>query len=108
MWGADILRAEKIKTLIEDEESSDEDEDSNSMDDEQKKNRLSRFDCIASLLASAECTVAQDIFRTLSQFPIAFPLIIPELDEAEKFKVLLPLFTGPVIKWETTPGTLVE
>ncbi|CAI2179590.1 9418_t:CDS:2 [Funneliformis geosporum] len=74
----------------------------------QKKNRMSRFDCVASLFASAESTVGQDMFRTLSQFPIAFPLIIPKLDETDKFKVMLPLFTGPVIKWETTPGTIVE
>ncbi|CAG8604446.1 11890_t:CDS:10 [Gigaspora margarita] len=46
----------------------------------------------------------QDIFRTISQFPIAFPLLIPELDNAGKYKVMLPLFTGPVIKWETSDG----
>ncbi|CAI2165824.1 7036_t:CDS:2 [Funneliformis geosporum] len=74
----------------------------------QKKNRLSRFDCVASLFASVECAVGQDMFRTLSRFPIAFPLIIPKLDEADKFNVMLPLYTGPVIKWETTPGTIVE
>ncbi|PKB98172.1 hypothetical protein RhiirA5_465520 [Rhizophagus irregularis] len=110
MWGADILKAENIKTLIEDDDNSDEESDL--MDEEEyplpKKNRLSRFDCVASLFASAECTVGQDMFRTLSQFPIAFPLIIPKLDEADKFKVMLPLFTGPVIKWETTPGTIIE
>src|SRR6266542_3752685 len=89
MWGVDVLRAENIKNLIIDDE---EFSDTESMDDfeeyetqDLKKNQLSRFDCIVSLLASAECTVAQDIFRTLSQFPIAFPLIIPDLNEAEKF-----------------------
>ncbi|CAB5204505.1 unnamed protein product [Rhizophagus irregularis] len=111
MWGAGILKAENIKTLIEDDDS---DEDTDLIDKEEyshllNKNRLSRFDCVASLFASAECTVGQDMFRTLSQFPIAFPLIIPELlDKADKFKVMLPLFTGPVIKWETEPGTIVE
>ncbi|GES87321.1 interferon-induced very large GTPase 1-like [Rhizophagus clarus] len=107
MWGAEVLRAENIKTLV----SEDEDEEEESTVDESqdlKKNQLSRFDCIASLLASAECTVAQDIFRTLSQFPIAFPLVMPELDEAGKFKVMLPTFTGPIIKWETKPGTIIE
>ncbi|RGB25322.1 hypothetical protein C1646_675670 [Rhizophagus diaphanus] len=108
MWGADILRAENIKTLIDDD---DELSDEESMIDESQdleRNQLSRFDCIASLLASAECTVVQDIFRTLSQFPIAFPLVLPELDEAGKFKVMLPSFTGPIIKWETKPGTIIE
>jgi GTPase Era involved in 16S rRNA processing len=108
MWGADVLRAENIKTLIdEDDELSDEE---SIIDESQdlERNQLSRFDCIASLLASAECTVAQDIFRTLSQFPIAFPLVMPELDNAGKFKVMLPSFTGPIIKWETNPGTIIE
>ncbi|CAI2191460.1 19664_t:CDS:1, partial [Funneliformis geosporum] len=112
MWGAQVLKAENIKTLIEeDDDASDiSDEEFSDMDDfqDEKKNKLSRFDCIASLLASAECTVAQDIFRTLSQFPITFPLIMPELDRGKRFKVMLPLFTGPVIKWETSPGTIIE
>ncbi len=115
MWGADVLRAESIKTLIEEDDASDDSDeefsDVDSMDeseDFQKKNQLSRFDCIASLLGTAECTVAQDIFRTLSQFPIAFPLVMPELDESFMFKVTLPLLIGPIIKWETKPGTIIE
>ncbi|CAI2196007.1 20400_t:CDS:1, partial [Funneliformis geosporum] len=113
MWGADVLRAENIKTLIEeaDDVSDKEFSDVESMDEDQdflQKNKLSRFDCIASLLASSECTVAQDIFQTLSQFPIAFPLIMPGLVDANNFKVLLPLLIGPVIKWETKPGTIIE
>ncbi|CAJ0906204.1 17478_t:CDS:1, partial [Entrophospora sp. SA101] len=102
MWGADVLKAENIKTLVEenDDDVSDEESESSdldSMDEDQvvRKNQLSRFDCIASLLASVECTVAQDIFRTLSQFPIALPLTIPELDKKEMFKVMLPLLVGP-------------
>ncbi|CAG8508208.1 22151_t:CDS:10 [Cetraspora pellucida] len=75
---------------------------------EQKKIQLSRFDCIASLFASAECTVIKDIFKTLSQFPMAFPLVTPELKEAAKFRVMHPLFTGPVIKWESEPGKIIE
>src|SRR5437763_2445143 len=80
MWGADVLRAENIKNLIEEEEDDDNtdeeffDLEENPDFDLYKKNKLARFDCIASLLASAECTVAQDIIRTMSQFPIALPL----------------------------------
>ncbi|RIA96868.1 hypothetical protein C1645_814707 [Glomus cerebriforme] len=70
-----------------------------------QKVKIKSIICVASLFASTECTVGQDMFRTLSQFPIAFPL---KLDVADKFKVMLPLFTGPVIKWETTPGTIIE
>src|SRR5688572_4702792 len=59
MWGAGILKAENIKTLIEDGDDFDDfdgdfddvDEDSDLMDEEEddsllKKNRLSRFDCV--------------------------------------------------------------
>src|SRR5579871_3793369 len=63
MWGADILKAENIKSLIEDDDDSDDESDLMN-EGEYKKNRLSRFDCVASLFSSAECTVGQDIFRT--------------------------------------------
>ncbi|PKC06786.1 hypothetical protein RhiirA5_419078 [Rhizophagus irregularis] len=94
---------------LSDEELSDEEESTTDESQVLEKNQLSRLDCIASsLLASAECTVAQDIFRTLSQFPIAFPLVMPELDKAGKFRVMFPSFVGPIIKWETKPGTIIE
>ncbi|CAG8524928.1 1478_t:CDS:2 [Dentiscutata heterogama] len=105
MWGVDILRAENFKSLVVYDEYE---EASSGESNDKKKNRLSRFDCIATLFASAECIVAQDIFQTLSQFPIAFPLLIPELDEKEKYKVMLPLFTGSVIEWKTSNGTIVK
>ncbi|CAG8531608.1 10068_t:CDS:1, partial [Acaulospora morrowiae] len=109
MWGAQVLKAESIKILVDEDDDASDISDTDEADDfKDKKNILSRFDCIASLLASAECTVAQDIFRTLSQFPIAFPLIMPKLNRAKKFKVMIPLFTGPVIKWETSPGKIIE
>ncbi len=102
MWGVDILRMENIKNLIEDDDVFDKEFFNVRSKDEnegfQKKNRLFRFDCMVSLLASAECTIVQDIFRTLSQFPITFPLIMPELNESNKFKMMLPLLIGPVIK----------
>src|SRR5581483_7683894 len=52
MWGADVLRAENIKTLINEVNEDEEFYDEESMDESQglKKNQLSRFDCIASLL----------------------------------------------------------
>ncbi|CAG8821248.1 15082_t:CDS:1, partial [Racocetra persica] len=129
MWGVGVLRAENIKTLIDKEAFKDNKDDSeNDSEDDfeddfenlnyeetinenkelQRKNQLSRFDCIASLLTSAECTVVQDIFQTLSQFPITFPLITPKLNEEKEFNVMLPLYTGPVIKWESSPGTITE
>ncbi|CAG8857020.1 7758_t:CDS:1, partial [Gigaspora margarita] len=101
MWGVDILKAENFDNLINYCEENDE-----SSDDE--SNGVSRFDCIAALFASAECTVVQDIFQTMSQFPIALPLLIPELVKEKMYKVMLPLFTGAVIKWKTSNGEIVE
>ncbi|CAG8791061.1 20174_t:CDS:2, partial [Gigaspora margarita] len=110
MWGVDILKAENFDNLNyceENDESSDD--ESNGVNKRIiKKNTLSRFDCIAALFASAECTVVQDIFQTMSQFPIALPVLIPELDKEKMYKVMLPLFTGAVIKWKTNNGTIVE
>ncbi|RIB12684.1 hypothetical protein C2G38_2199987 [Gigaspora rosea] len=98
MWGVDILNVENFnKSLINfDEESyDDEDEDSSENESDDKKtitkNRLSRFDCIATLFSSAECTVVQDIFRTIAQFSIAIPLLMPELNKSEKYNVMFPL-----------------
>ncbi|CAG8649746.1 1038_t:CDS:2 [Dentiscutata erythropus] len=118
MWGVDILNAENFKSLIncneEDKNSYDDEEDEESSGSESgnekkiTKNRLSRFDCIATLFASAECTVAQDIFRTISQFSIAIPLLMPEVNNSDKYNVMFPLLMGPVIKWETSNGTIVE
>ncbi|CAG8519441.1 444_t:CDS:2, partial [Racocetra fulgida] len=109
MWGVDILKAENFANLVNDDD--DESSDDESKDESKmliKKNRLSRFDCIASLFASAESTVVQDIFQTISQFPIALPLLMPNLDNAEKFKVMLPLFAGSAIKWHTSNGSILE
>ncbi|CAG8520519.1 14408_t:CDS:2, partial [Gigaspora rosea] len=121
MWGVDILKAENFVNLINDEdeesfndaESSDDEEPSNNeskLENQKliKNNRLSRFDCIAALFASTETTVVQDIFRIISQFPIALPLLMPNLDKAEKFKVILPSYTGTAIKWYTSNGLIME
>ncbi|CAG8789029.1 12324_t:CDS:2, partial [Gigaspora margarita] len=111
MWGVDIIKAENFDNLINYCEENDEssDDESNGVNKKIiKKDTLSRFDCIAALFASAECTVVQDIFQTMSQFPIALPLLIPELDKEKMYKVMLPLFTGAVIKWKTSNGAIVE
>ena len=99
MWGADVLKVEDIKTLIEectvpDEEFSD-DESTDEDDLQWQKKELFRFDCIVVLLFTTECAVVQNIFRT---FPIAFPLIMPEINEENQFKVMIPVLTSPVIK----------
>ncbi|CAG8588849.1 45855_t:CDS:2, partial [Gigaspora margarita] len=121
MWGVDILKAENFVNLINDEdeesfndaESSDDEESSDNeskLENQKliKNNRLSRFDCIAVLFASTETTVVQDIFRIISQFPIALPLLLPNLDKAEKFKIMFPSYTGTAIKWYTSNGSIME
>ncbi|CAG8509992.1 13233_t:CDS:2, partial [Cetraspora pellucida] len=106
MREVDILKAENFANLINKE---DEFSDNESKDESEKlMNRLSRFDCLATLFASAESTVAQNIFQIIYQLPIALPLLIPDLDNAEKFKIMLPLYTGPTIKWCTSNGTIIE
>ncbi|CAG8608206.1 5796_t:CDS:2, partial [Cetraspora pellucida] len=110
MWGVDIFKAENFANLVN-EEDDEESSDDESKDENKKlirKNRLSRFDCIATLFASAESTVVQDIIKTISQFPIAFPLLMPNLGNAEKFKIMLPLYTGLAIKWHTSNGSIIE
>ncbi|CAG8718135.1 40179_t:CDS:10 [Gigaspora margarita] len=96
MREVDVLKEENLINLVVDENKK------------SIKSRLSRFDCIAALFASSECSVAQDIFRTVSQLPIAFPLLIPDLENAENFKVMLPLFTGSTIKCCTNNGSIIE
>ncbi|CAG8577016.1 8640_t:CDS:2, partial [Gigaspora rosea] len=81
--GVGVLRAENIKTLIDKEAFKDNIKDDSEND-------------------------IQDIFQTLSQFPITFPLITPKLNEEKVFNVMLPLYTGTVIKWESSPRTIIE
>ncbi|CAG8563982.1 10873_t:CDS:2 [Ambispora gerdemannii] len=73
-----------------------------------KKNSLARIDCIVGLLTSANCIVAQDILRIMAKFPMALPLVIPDMEHENEYKLMLPLLTGPIIKWESKPGTIVE
>ncbi|CAG8778642.1 7420_t:CDS:1, partial [Ambispora leptoticha] len=73
-----------------------------------KKNSLSRIDCIVGLLTSADCIVAQDLIRIIAKFPIALPLVMPDIECEKGYKLMLPLITGPIIKWESKPGVIVE
>ncbi|KAF0465721.1 interferon-induced very large GTPase 1-like [Gigaspora margarita] len=110
MRDVDILKAENFAKLVIDQEDEESSDDESKVENKKliKRNRLSRFDCIATLLASAECSVAKDIFQTVPQLPIAFPLLIPDLDNAEKFKVMLPLFIGSTIKCCTSNESIIE
>ncbi|CAG8483279.1 10118_t:CDS:1 [Acaulospora morrowiae] len=75
---------------------------------EWNRNPLNRFDCIVRILSSAECTVSQDILRIMAKFPMTLPLIMPDIEQENEFKVMLPLLTGPVIKQEVKYSVIAE
>ncbi|CAN0338546.1 unnamed protein product [Lampetra planeri] len=56
----------------------------------------------------ADCTVAQDLLQVMMKFPMALPLVMPDLEVREKYKVMLPLLSGNIIKWEAQSGVIVE
>nr|XP_032836334.1 interferon-induced very large GTPase 1-like [Petromyzon marinus] len=69
---------------------------------------LSRLDCLVALLSSADCTVVQDLIQILSKFPVALPLVMPNLEKKGEYKVMLPLITGNTVKWEVRSGVIIE
>ncbi|XP_061434202.1 interferon-induced very large GTPase 1-like [Lethenteron reissneri] len=69
---------------------------------------LSRLDCLVALLSSADCTVVQDLIQILSKFPVALPLVMPNLEKKGEYKVMLPLLTGNTVKWEVQSGVIIE
>nr|XP_032834703.1 uncharacterized protein LOC116956925 [Petromyzon marinus] len=78
--------------------------------DTQHKNKatLSRLDCIVALLSVADCTVVQEMLQIMTKFPMALPLVMPDLELAGKLKVMLPLLAGNTIKWEAQSGVIAE
>ncbi|RUP48911.1 hypothetical protein BC936DRAFT_143662 [Jimgerdemannia flammicorona] len=127
MWGTDVLRSENVSALVQDETKSVPASGGGSAKVGPSFGRrlvkapantastqlarvtpLSRFDCISGLLCSARSTVAQDIVRIISQFPMPLPLVIPDLEQENVYKVMLPSLLGPTIKWESEPGMIVE
>ncbi|CAN0210923.1 unnamed protein product [Lampetra planeri] len=76
----------------------------------QQKNKasLSRLDCIVAVLSAADCTVVQEMLQIMTKFPMALPLVMPDLELGGKLKVMLPLLAGNTIKWEAQPGVIAE
>ncbi len=48
---------------------------------------LSRIDTIVEIINSIDSIVAQDLLAIMSKFPFSLPLIVPELDNENSFKV---------------------
>ncbi|XP_061434127.1 uncharacterized protein LOC133359660 [Lethenteron reissneri] len=75
---------------------------------QQNKASLSRLDCIVALLSAADCTVVQEMLQIMTKFPMALPLVMPDLELAGKLKVMLPLLVGNTIKCESQSGVIAE
>ena len=69
---------------------------------------VSRLDCLTRLLGSVDSIVARDLLPVMSQFPMAFPLIMRNIAEEGKYSLLTPLLTGVVVKWESGSGKIIE
>src|SRR6218665_646807 len=69
---------------------------------------VSRLDFLTYLINVADCIVAHDIFRIISKFPMAIPLIVQDIHEDNKFIVTVPIIQNIQIKWESAPGQIVE
>jgi hypothetical protein len=108
MWGCNVLTADNISGFICNETYSD-----NSIEAESSsaikykfsfikptsspivtkslaktlKPYLSRIDIIVGIINSIDSIVAQDLLAIMSKFPMSLPLIVPELDKENSFKV---------------------
>jgi hypothetical protein len=57
------------------------------------------------MLCTAEPTVASSLLSTMSEFPMALPLIVRNVKD-NSFNVLLSLLQGITIKWDA--GKIIE
>ena len=77
-------------------------------EDKQYACPVSRLDCLTCLLHTADSVVARDLLLVMSQFPMAFPLIMRDIAEEGKYRLMTPLLRGVVVKWESGSGKLIE
>ncbi len=106
MWGCNALTADNISGLICNETYSDDSIEaglSNAISfsfikpkssliatkslAKTLKPYLSRIDIIVGIINSIDSIVAQDLLAIMSKFPMSLPLIVPELDKENSFKV---------------------
>ncbi|XP_061435665.1 uncharacterized protein LOC133360810 [Lethenteron reissneri] len=122
MWGGNVLQANAISSLVKVDAKTTQSghafkrptfgkksaPTNSRQTQEQKIVPFSRLDCVVALLSCADCTVAQDLLQVMMKFPMALPLVMPDLEMKEKYKVMLPLLSGNIIKWEAQSGVIVE
>jgi len=69
---------------------------------------VSRLDCLTCLLGTVDRLVAKDLLAVMSQFPMAFPLIMRNIAEEGRYSLMTPLLRGIVVKWESESGKIIE
>lgn len=69
---------------------------------------ISRVDLFAVLVARCDNLVLHDIFRILTQFSTALPLIVRDLKDTDSIKYicLVPLLMSCVIRWASPQGVV--
>ena len=69
---------------------------------------VSRLDCLTCLFGTVDSIVARDLLRVMSQFTMAFPLVMRDIAIEGKYKLMTPLLRGIVVKWENASGNIIE
>ena len=69
---------------------------------------VSRLDSLTCLLGSVANIVARDLLLVMSQFPVAFPLIMRNVAGEGNYTLMTPLLRGIVVKWEAGSGKIIE
>ena len=105
-----LVQRSQVTCASEDEESdpfSDEPAPSKA-ENKQYVGPVSRLDCLTWLLGIVESIVARDLLLVMSQFPMAFPLIMRDINAEGKYKLMTTLLRGIVVKWENASGKIIE
>ena len=74
------------------------------------KHPVSRLDCISYILNSVDNQVASELLRIMSQFPMALPLVLRDVNTDSKphYKLTSPLLSGIIIRWDNGTGRIIE
>src|SRR6218665_2264234 len=122
LWDGNVLQGQNLSTLLKKEKRHKVSEiadpfASDESDDEtfqvkyirtEKTYSVSKLDCMAYLVNTADCFVLQSIIRTLSQFHMSVPLIVPDFQDNGKYLVTTPILHSIIVKWETSPDQVIE
>jgi len=108
MRGCRVLQANRITELVlQVDGNTKPSHDLNTPDNSSMSHScsVSRIDCVSCIFNVVDSVVASDILSIMAQFPLALPLVIPNLDN-KSYRVLTPLLGGITVKWES--GKIIE